>query len=260
MSTPVLRGDSNARTKRAGRQDFALDDLHGHRVNKNSFTIFVGGDPLAHDAADEAGGEPGVEHNMADRFEMNLNFLSSIDDARPILVVMSSCGGLWDEGMQMFGSILMSPNPITILGTKWCRSMTSLIPLAADRFVMRPPTKYMIHRGTYGFEGLDQAADTDDIERRKMHEMMKRIYTARLREQGRMRRHSEARIREWIDTQFEKNIDVWLTTDEAALYGFSDGVFDGDFKKLRATKKDLDRRARLLEVIRRPINVQITVS
>jgi ATP-dependent protease ClpP protease subunit len=113
----------------------------------------VGSDPLSSISAEEGGGESGVEHNMADRFEMNLNFLSSIDDTRPILVVMSSCGGDWDAGMQMFGSLLMCPNPVTILGTKWCRSMTSLIPLAADKFVMRPPTKYMIHRGTYGFEG-----------------------------------------------------------------------------------------------------------
>jgi hypothetical protein len=90
-----------------------------------------------------------------------------------------------------------------------------------------------------------------------MHEMMTRIYVARLREQGRMRRHSEARIREWLATAFEKKIDLWLTTDEAALYGFSDGVFDGDLKKLRATKKDLDRRARMLEVLRRPINVTV---
>jgi Protease subunit of ATP-dependent Clp proteases len=259
MTTPTLRGDSTARTKKAAR-DYTLDDLHAHRVNKNSFTVFVGSDPLSAISAEEGGGEAGVEHNMADRFEMNLNFLSSIDPDRAILVVMSSCGGDWDAGMQMFGSILMCPNPVTVLGTKWCRSMTSIIPLAADKFVMRPPTKYMIHRGTYGFDGLDQAADTDDIERRKMHEMMTRIYVARLREQGKMRRYSENRIREWLQRSFEKSIDLWLTTDEATTYGFADNVFDGDLKKLRATKKDLDRRARMLEVLRRPIQVQVSIT
>lgn len=253
---PTLRGEASRTTKKSAK-DSTLEDLHLYRVNKNSFTIFVGGDPLA---TSEDGGETGVEYRMADRFEMNLNFLASLDPDRPILVNMATNGGYWEEGIQMFSAILMSPNPITVLATKHARSMSSVIPLAADRFIMRPPTKFMIHRGSFQFAGLDQEAETEDGERRRCNELMLRLYTARLREQGAHKRFSEARIREMLQRKFEKNIDVWLTSDEATHMGFSDGVFDGDLKKLRVLRKDLDRRARMLDILRRPIKVDVSVS
>ena len=204
--------------------------------------------------------EPGVEHNMADRFELNLGILNRIDPARPILVQIASCGGNWQEGMQMFGAILQVSNPITVLATKWARSMTSIIPLAADRFVISPTAQYMYHRGTYGFFGLDQEAETDDIERRKMHELMMRIYVARLTEQGVFVGYSEKELRGMLEEKIRKNIDVWLTPDEAKQWGFVDDVFDGDMFTLRATEKNMARRERLLSVLRKPIKVEVTVS
>jgi ATP-dependent protease ClpP protease subunit len=238
-------------------KDFILEDVHNFYINRHSFTLFVAGDPLADS---DHGFETGVEFRMADRFERNINMLSSINPQRPILVVLSSNGGYWEEGMQMFGAILTCPNPVTVLGTKHCRSMSSIIPLAADRFLLRPPTKYMIHRGYYGIDGLDQEAETDDTERRKCNEMMLRIYAARLREQGAHRRSSDVRIREMLSRKFEKHIDVWFTANEAVHAGFADGIFDGDHKTLRATKINKDRRQRMMDVLNRDIKVEITVT
>jgi ATP-dependent protease ClpP protease subunit len=154
----------------------------------------------------------------------------------------------------------MCPNPVTVLATKWARSMTSIIPLAADRFFIRPPSKYMFHRGQYGFTGLDQEAETADIERRKAHEMMFRIYVARLMSQGCFSTWSSEAIRKMLDDKSKNDIDVWFTADEAVHWGFADGVFEGDFSKLRVTKRNLKRRAQMLEVLRRPLNVTVSVS
>jgi ATP-dependent protease ClpP protease subunit len=254
----LKRGDLDPKVRKKLMNDFLLEDVHLYRVNRHDFTIYVGGDPFA--MCDDAGNEPGVEYNMADRFEMNLALLSSINPQRPILINMASCGGNWTEGMQMFGAILMCPNPVTVLATKWARSMTSIIPLAADRFVIRPPAKYMIHRGTYGFDGLDQEADTDDIERRKSIEQMLRIYTTRLREQGKYARMSEKRIRDQLLRQMEKTIDVWLDGKEAVEAGFVDAVFDGDFKNLRAKKRNTERRQRMLDALTRSVKIDVVVS
>lgn len=241
--------------------DFLPEDVHSYRINRTDFSVYLGGDP--HDEGDNAedrGFEPGVTHHMADRFEMNLSILSGISHTRPILVRMASCGGNWDEGMQIFGAIATCPNPVTVLATKWARSMTSIIPLAADRFLIRPPAQYMIHQGTYGFDGLEAEADTADIERRKSMEVMKRLYIARLREQGQFTQWSERKIRTMLEESFEKHIDVWLSADEAVQWGFADGVYTGDSKNIRATKKNLQRRQTMIDVLRRPVKVDITVS
>lgn len=235
------------------------EDLHKYRVDRHTFTIYVGGDPDVEDY-ESTGAEPGVEHRMADRFDLNLGLLSSISTKRPILVQIASCGGNWTEGMQMFGAILACPNPVTVLATKWARSMTSIIPLAADRFLLRPPAKYMYHRGMFGFWGLDQEMDTDDIERRKAHETMMRIYATRLREQGKFTSWSEDRIRSMLDKGLRDHIDVWYSGEEAVEAGFVDEVFSGDFSKLRAKKRNMERRNRMLEVLRKPIKVNVTVS
>lgn len=254
----LLRADDKAR--KALMSEFVLEDVHLHRVDRHTFTVFVGGDPLVMEQDVHGIGEPGVEFNMADRLEINLAVLSGISKTRPILVNLSTCGGSWDEGMKMFGALLACPNPITVYATKWARSMTSLIPLAADRFVMRPPGQYMIHHGSYMFAGLAQEALTNNDELLKSREMMLRMYVARLRSQGSMSTKSERIIRLFLEDAIEHAIDVWWSCDEALKLGFLDGVYEGDQSTLRAVAVNRDRRRAMWDVLRRPIKVTTTVS
>lgn len=261
-SKKAARHVQDEQARKALLGDFFPEDIHAYRIDRHSFTIYVGGDP-AHAGQtefDHGPPEPGVEFNMADRFEINLGTLSGIDSARPILVNMASCGGDWEAGMKMGAAILYCPNPVTVLGTKWCRSMTSLIPLFADRFVIRPPAQYMIHHGTYGFSGLTQEANTDDIERRKTTETMLRIYAARLKSQGMYSGMDEKNIREILDEKIRREIDVWLTADEAQRWGFADDVFEGNWKTLRATQVNVERRKLMSAVLRKKIKVDIKIS
>ncbi len=246
---------------RALMGDYVLEDTHCYRADRHTFTIYVGGDP-EHPVPGlvDGGSEPGVEYLMADRLSINLGVLSGINPKRPILIMLSSCGGHWDEGMQMFSSILTCPNPVTVLATKWARSMTSLIPLAADRFAIMPPAQYMFHHGSYGFDGLVQEAFTAHTELLRTREMMLAIYTTRLKEQGAYVRLSEKRIRTMLLEHMEKKVDVWLSADEAVEWGFADAVFDGNWQTVRATHKNTVRRARMLETLRTPIRVETKIS
>lgn len=246
MSTPKVR--------RSLTEAPVLGDLHGQGVDKHSFTVYVSGDHSA--KPDDDNCEPGVTFQMADRFERNLAFLSSINRARPVTVMLASNGGYWEEGMQMFGAMLTCPNPITVIGTKHCRSMTSIIPLAADRFLLRPPTGYMIHRGMSGFGGTEAECDAQDVQRRKDDELMLRIYVARLRETSRA---SEVRLKEGLQRQFAQRVDVWYDTNEAIEAGFVDGVYTGQ-RNAAVTKINTQRRKRMLDAISRPVTVTITVS
>lgn len=249
---------SNAARNRMRTGDHFLESIHSYRVDREQFIIYIGGDPEAEAAED--GGESGVEYRMADRFERNLTTLSGIDPKRPILIVMASCGGDWEEGMQMGAAILTSPNPVTVLAVKWPRSMTSLIPLAADRFLIRPPARYMIHRGTYGFTGLDHQAETDDTERRISRELMLLIYSTRLKEQGIHSERSEEEIRNIVNKEMLEKIDVWKSADQAVREGYADGVYTGDVKNLRATKVNRARRDRMMDTLRTEICVEVKTT
>lgn len=241
---------SNAKIVKALMGDFALDNWHEHRVDRAAFTIYVGGDPHL----EGVDGEPGVEHHMADRLEMNLHVLSSIDPKRPILIIMSTCGGEWEPGMQMYAAILTCPNPITVLATKHARSMSSLIPLAADRFVIRPPAQFMFHHGSMIYEGLaGEEATTVFNELADSRDMMLRIYVERLKEQGKFHKQHPAKIRAMLEDKMRRRVDVFLTADEAVEWGFADGLVLGDVQ--RATKKNIKRRNGMMAVLRKPRNI-----
>ena len=233
------------------------EEFHEYRVSRRTFTVYVSGEPSL---SSLDGSEPGVEHRMADRFEMNLDMLSGINPNKPILVKIASCGGSWEEGMQMFGAILACPNPVTVLSVKWARSMTSIIPLAADRFVMRLPAQYMFHRGTFEFGGLDQEAETENEERVKANEIMYRLYTARLSMQGKFRKLPEKKIRTKLNEVTRQKIDVWLSASEAKEWGFVDELYDNNPKTLRATVRNEARRASMLKVLSSEIKVTVKAT
>lgn len=249
MTTPSKRKLIGIpKTKRRDNYDAYL--VHESRVDVHSFSIYVGGDPLlSYSPTSELGVEPGVEHLMADRFRINLNRLIHINHKHPIIVYMSSCGGNWDEGMQMFNSILTCPNPITVVASKWARSMTSIIPLAADRFLLEPYTKYMIHRGAYGFWGTDHEAETDNEEREKLRAMMYRIYATRLNEQGIHKGKPYEEIELIIDGLMKDKVDVWFDGREAVRWGFADGTYQGNTIHLRAKSKNLVRKKNMLRLM-----------
>ncbi len=238
---------------------YLLDDFQNHRILREKFIVYVGTDPGYEYRKDDTN-EIGVEARMADRFEMNMCLLSNLDPKRPILIYLSSCGGSWEEGMQMFSCILTCPNPVTVLVTKWARSMTSIIPLAADRFMMRPPSQYMFHRGSYFIEGLDQEAETYDIERRKCHERMFSIYVERLKERGAYSGWTRKRIRAELDRLSRHKVDVFFDPLEAVRLGFVDDIYEGDLENLRATRRNVARRNLMMRTIKREIKVDIKIS
>ena len=77
---------------RKSQSDYFLDDVHHHRINRNNFSIYIGGDP-SH--MGNEGDEPGVDYSMADRFELNLDILSSIDKSS--IVFNSTISKVYDD-------------------------------------------------------------------------------------------------------------------------------------------------------------------
>ena len=168
--------------------------------------------------------EPGVEFSMANRFIKNLNILMRVSDS-PILIHMKTCGGDWAEGMAIYDAIRACPNPITILNYTHARSMSSLIFLAANKRVMMPHSTYMFHEGTMGMSGTTKQYFTEAEELKKTNDAMMDIYAKTLKEQGKYKKWSEARIKKRIKELMDQKEEVYLDAAETTDWGFADEIF-----------------------------------
>ncbi len=240
--------------------DYVLQDVHDYNFDRRQLIVYL--DPMDVElSSDNEPVEPGMEYMMANEFRKNMNLAASMamEEGAPILVDMSSMGGDHTAGMMIATTILNCPVPVTVLARRFARSMSSQVPLFADRFVLDPAAQIMIHRGEYGFGGLDQLACTEDIERRKALEQMLQIYIARLRHQGKYRRRSEESIRRMLEEKIKNKIDVWIDPHDAVEQGFADAVFDGDWANLRATKINTRWREKIRHVLGQKIEVEVRV-
>lgn len=199
-------------------QEFNLD------VTANHIYLF-GEAGYAHHEAD--GQEPGVEFVMANRFIKNLNILMRHSDS-PILIHMKTCGGYWAEGMAIYDAIKACPNKITILNYTHARSMSSIIFQAADKRVMMPSSEFMIHDGTFGFDGTVKQAYNEVNQLKKTEAIMFGIYIEKMKEKGKFSKKSKKFIHAWIRDQMDKKEEVYFDSKEAVTYGFADEIFGGD--------------------------------
>jgi len=195
--------------------------IHETGLDVRSNHIYLFGHPQAYS---EEGLEPGVEYLMASRFITNLNILMR-KSSSPILIHMNTCGGDETHGYAMYNSIRSCPNHVTILNYTSARSMSSLIFLAADKRVMFPNSTYMFHGGTTGFDGTTKQFLTEAEEAQKSLDQMIEIYTDAMKEQGKMKRSSRSKIREWLEDRMDKKEEVYLDAKEAVQYGFAHEIF-----------------------------------
>ena len=148
--------------------------------------------------------------------------------AKPILIHMKTCGGMWEEGMAIYDAIAACPNHVTVLNYTHARSMSSLIPLAANRLAMMPHATYMIHEGTFGFEGTQKQLRTEYYETQKSMEEMLNIYVTRLKSQGKFKAKSRDWIRDHLAKMMNDNEEYYMDAQQAVDIGFADLVFGGD--------------------------------
>jgi len=171
--------------------------------------------------------EPGVEYTMANQFIKNIRMMQ-MHSAKPILIHMKTCGGMWEEGMAIYDAIAACPNHVTVLNYTHARSMSSLIPLAANRLAMMPHATYMIHEGTFGFEGTQKQLRTEYYETQKSMEEMLNIYVTRLKSQGKFKAKSRDWIRDHLAKMMNDNEEYYMDAQQAVDIGFADLVFGGD--------------------------------
>ncbi len=192
--------------------------VHDYYFDPVAREIWVGG--IQATATDE---ELGVDHCMARLFISNLRMLDSANQ-EPILVHLATVGGVWEYGMAMYDAIAACGSPVVTLSYGHAKSMSSIIPQAADYRVLTPHCLFMIHFGEAEFAGTSKAAVTHAKELERANAQMMDIYTG-VCHGGRLFRGSKLHtIRKYLQAKMDEKEDWYMTAREAVDYGFADAV------------------------------------
>lgn len=192
---------------------YHVEAVHYYGLDADSRTIFV--HPVAHDAC--------VDEIMTERFLKNLSILEGRSHD-PLTIKFSTDGGSWDYGMAMFDAIAASPCYITTVSYAWARSMSSIIPQAADHRVIMPHATFMIHWGTNSYDGVAHGLMPYAEASQRADRCMMQVYVSRCREGARFQGQSDRQIERFLREKMDRKVDWWLNAQEAVEYGFMDEV------------------------------------
>jgi ATP-dependent Clp endopeptidase proteolytic subunit ClpP len=149
-------------------------DLHytwfDHNLDLDSRTIFMGS-MMSLDY-----GESGVDNFMAEYFVKGMHLLEKNSDTKDITVIMNNPGGDWYHGMAIYDSIKNSPCCCTIKVYGYAMSMGSIILQAADKRIMMPNSRMMIHYGYGGVSGHAKITEKWSDEGKRINYEMENIY------------------------------------------------------------------------------------
>lgn len=169
--------------------------------------------------------ESGVDFRMATNFIKNLDYLNSIS-RNNITLKMLSFGGCWNYGMAIYDAIVLSQSPITFISYAHARSMSSIIPQAAQKRFINKHCDFMIHYGTYEDSGDFRQVANGLKFTEKQNDIMLNIYASRCveGEYFRTKGMNHKKTLTFIRNKIDKLTDWWMTPEESVYYGFMDKV------------------------------------
>jgi ATP-dependent Clp endopeptidase proteolytic subunit ClpP len=153
-----------------------VDRFHDYGLYIPQRTIYVGSGSYT-----EEGDESGTDGQLADRTIKNLSILDNIADT-PITIIMNNPGGENTHGMAIYDAIKGCRSEVTINVLGMAMSMGSVILQSADRRLLSPNSRIMIH---YGYFGMNEHAKTVYKwmeESKKSDHWMEELYLSKIRE------------------------------------------------------------------------------
>jgi len=195
----------------------SIDRFFDYDVHPETRTIYLGSINY-----DPEHGESGTDGAMAERLIKGLHILDSSapDGDKPITIIMNNPGGDVYHGLAIYDAIKACKNHITVKVFGHAMSMGSIILQAADRRIMAPNSKMMIHYGSWGINDHAKNFQNWAVESKKFMSFMEQIYLEKIQE-----KHSGfklAKIKEMCD------FDTVFTAKEALDLGLIDEIIGGE--------------------------------
>jgi len=146
---------------------------------------------------------------------------------KPIIIHQCTCGGDWNYGIAIYDAIAFSDSYTVLLAHAHARSMSSIIPQAANRRIIMPNADFMIHFGTNSFDGDGRSFEAEGKWSEFLNTRMIDIYSQKCSRGPlfRRRKYSREKVRQYLREQMNSRREWYMTSEESVDMGFMDGVF-----------------------------------
>lgn len=180
-------------------------------------TIYMGSNDY-----DQELGESGVDGAMAEKVIKSLHILDSSAPSgdKPITIIMNNIGGDEYHGMGIYDAIKACKNHVTIEVYGHCMSMGAVILQAADKRVMSPNARMMIHYGIWGVSDHPQNVYRWAEEGKKFDSWMENVFLEKIKEKNIS--YTLKQVQELC------RFDTFLNSKEAVDLGLADSVLGED--------------------------------
>lgn len=187
-----------------------IDKFYDYDIDLPHRILYMGSVAVTEDLEDESG----TDSQMAERIIKGLTILDQKEG--DITIIMNNVGGDHYHGMAIFDAIQACQNHVTIKVFGHAFSMGSIILQAADKRVLAPNSRVMIHYGSDGanMNGKDFQAKAKEGER--LDVLVEDIYLDKIREKN------EDYSRE--DLEKLLLVDTYLSPQEAVDLGLADEI------------------------------------
>lgn len=193
----------------------SIDRFYDYDIHIETRTLYIGSAN-----ADVEHGESGVDATMAERAIKGLHLLDSSAPTgdKPISIVMNNPGGDFYHGLAIFDAIKACKNHVTVVVYGHAMSMGAVILQAADKRVMSPNAKMMIHYGTGGFDGHAKTFQKWAEEYKTLDGWLEKTLLERIKEK--QPNYTLAKVQKLCDH------DTFLTAKEALDLGLIDEILE----------------------------------
>lgn len=228
------------------------DKWFDNNVDLTNRTIYIGS------INKNDGLESGVDAFMAESTIKAMHVLEN-KNSESITILMNNPGGDWYHGMAVYDVIKQAKSHCTIKVFGYAMSMGSIILQAADKRVMMPHSKFMIHFGSTSVDNHMKTVERVVEEEKRLNYIMENIYLDVMLEKEEKKGHGylaktlgEVMTRQYAlgyppptqpttytlskkpETKREElrkilremlSFDTFLTAEEAVDLGFADEVY-----------------------------------
>lgn len=198
-------------SKKINRDD--VDKLYDYDLHIPSRTLYMGSVTV-----DQTEGESGTDAQMAERLIKGLHILDNAAPKgdQPITIIMNNPGGDEYDGFAIYDAIKACKNFVTIIVYGKAMSMGGIILQAADKRIMSPNSRFMMHYGQFGI-----AANAKDVykwveDNKKIDTLMEDIFLEKMSEKDPT--INRDKLQEMLKDDFI------VDAQEAVDLGFADAV------------------------------------
>lgn len=219
----------------------SIDRWFSYNLDTENRTLYMGSvDTFS------SGNENGVDYVMTEYMIKGLHVLDSKNN-NPITIIMNNPGGDWYHGMAIYDSIKNASSHCTIKVYGYAMSMGSVILQAADKRILMPNSRFMIHYGSTSFNDASLPLIEKWVsEERRINYDMEEIYLQSMLEKETKEGHgylsktlsnileSPKTFSKKAETKKEElrsvlkemlNFDTILTAEETVDLGFADEIY-----------------------------------